>query len=515
MCNARPPVAAFLALWFTAIWAGAGCRRAPAPETTDQAAERRRVHVERETWNACYLQGAKVGYERTTFGSIERDGRRLIHIEGLVHLNVKRFEQTTQTEMRLTSVETPEGQLLEFASRVDAGTTPLGIRGRVVGDRLEVQTTSHGKTTTTSARWSREYGGYFATEQSLARRPMRPGERRQLMGLFAGMDQVAAIEMIARQFEPVKLLEGTYELLKIDATLRLPDGQTLDETVWADRTGEVWRRRSQAMNLEAFRVPKQVALDTSEAAAFDLGKDLSVPIGRAIASPHRTRRIRYRVRLEGGDPAGRLVSGYSQRVRSVDPHTAEVTVYAVRPGVAAGNLDAAEDRPSEDDLAANHLIQSDSAKIKAIAAETAADEQDPWRVALALERRTRALITKHDYSQAFASAAEVVENGVGDCTEHAVLLAALARARGIPARAAIGLVYFEPDGKPQFAYHMWVEVYLGEHWIPLDATLAQGGIGAAHLKLAHGSLKGASALSSFLPVAQVAGRLKIEVEEVE
>jgi hypothetical protein len=40
--------------------------------------------------------------------------------------------------------------------------------------------------------------------------------------------------------------------------------------------------------------------------------------------------------------------------------------------------------------------------------------------------------------------------------------------------------------------------------------LGLGGIGAGHLKLATSSLKEATAFSSFLPVAQVLGKLKIE-----
>ena len=240
-----------------------------------------------------------------------------------------------------------------------------------------------------------------------------------------------------------------------------------------------------------------------------------MPVDRALPSPHATKRIRYRLQLEGGDPAAAFVSGYSQRVRSLDPHTAEVTVYAVRPDTAAANPDAVDDPPTEDDRAPNNLIQSDNSKIVAVAAEAVGDEKDPWRVALALESRVKKLITKKDYTQAFASAADVVQSNAGDCTEHAVLLAALARARGVPARVAIGLVYVEQEGKSQFAYHMWNELCIGKHWSPMDSTLAQGGIGAAHLKIARSTLKGASAFSSFLPVAHVAGRLKIVIEEVE
>jgi transglutaminase-like putative cysteine protease len=147
----------------------------------------------------------------------------------------------------------------------------------------------------------------------------------------------------------------------------------------------------------------------------------------------------------------------------------------------------------------------------AAARKAAGDLKDPWQVAVALERATRDLITKPDYSQGFASAAEVIESGAGDCTEHAVLLAALARARGIPARVAIGLVYVDR----QFLYHMWSEVFVDGRWIPLDGTLARGGIGAAHLKLSHSNLQGASAFSAMLPVAQVAGRLRIEILDVE
>ena len=49
----------------------------------------------------------------------------------------------------------------------------------------------------------------------------------------------------------------------------------------------------------------------------------------------------------------------------------------------------------------------------------------------------------------------------------------------------------------------------------MDSTLGQGGIGAAHVKLAHSDLAGVSAFSSFSPVAQVAGQLRVEVVGAE
>jgi hypothetical protein len=75
----------------------------------------------------------------------------------------------------------------------------------------------------------------------------------------------------------------------------------------------------------------------------------------------------------------------------------------------------------------------------------------------------------------------------------------------------LGLVYSE--GK--FLYHAWSEVFIDGHWIALDGTRGRGGIDAAYLKLGHSNLQGASALASLLPVARVAGRLKIEILDVE
>merc|ERR1712216_24526 len=49
-------------------------------------------------------------------------------------------------------------------------------------------------------------------------------------------------------------------------------------------------------------------------------------------------------------------------------------------------------------------------------------------------------------STAYASASETARTGSGDCTEHAVLLAALLRARMIPSRVCHGLVYVEQGG---------------------------------------------------------------------
>ena len=86
----------------------------------------------------------------------------------------------------------------------------------------------------------------------------------------------------------------------------------------------------------------------------------------------------------------------------------------------------------------------------------------------------------------------------------------MARAQGIPARIAVGLVYIHGA----FYYHAWPEVYIAESsarglWLPVDPTLNQFPADATHLRLTRGGLEKQAAI---LPLI---GRLAIDVTDVE
>lgn len=471
---------------------------------------------DRDVWDLCTIQGSKVGYTHTQVSRAVVDGRTLVKIQVDSRLAIVRFGASTELGSELTSFETPDGRLVEFVEIRRLGPTPVRAEGRVEGGRLVVKQTSAGKTHPVSLPWSNLDGGYQAIEFSLAARPMKPGETRCLRTLVAGFDQIATVRLVAREVEPTPLLRGTYQLLRIDNTTWLA-GQPLEGALWANQKGEILKTRMNVLQQETFRCSRAEAMDETGLGKIDLGLDTVVPVERAIPDPHATRRIRYRVTLADGDPTAALVAGGSQQVKSLRPDTAEVTVVAVRPGQPAQLVTPPADRPTPDDVRPNSLVQSDDPGVRAMAAEAAEGATDAWAKAVALERYVHRAVRTKSLSHALASAAEVAQTREGDCTEHAVLLAAMARAVDLPARVAIGLVYFDREEEPRhaFGYHMWTEIHVGDRWIPMDATLGLGGIGAAHLKLAHGNLKDANVLGSFLPVVNVLGRIKIEVLEVE
>lgn len=478
--------------------------------------------TEREIWEVAMMQGSRVGYSRTVIRRLNENGQGRVLIEGAMHLAIRRFGTPMTMEIRFASIETADGALLGCESVISQAAATVVTKGRVADGNLELQTTTAGKTTRTTIPWSSEIGGFYAVQQSLLRKPMEPGERRTVRALEPGTTSISTTDLVARDRETVDLLGTQSELLRIDTTTTL-ENQTIRGNLWVDRDGEIWKTRTDMLDLQQIRVAKEEALRAAEPGQLDFAWNTAIPVDRALERPHATRRVRYRVRLEGGNPAEVFASGPSQQVRSIDAQTAEITVVALRPdrsnaaglsggdGKGAAGSGQSADLPTAEDREPNNWIQSDDAAIVVAANEAAGKIDDPWQAALALERCARERIRRPGFSQAFDTAADVMRSGEGDCTEHAVLLAALARARGIPARVAIGLIY----SKQSFLYHMWSELYIHGQWIPMDATLAQGGIGAAHLKLTHSNLAGASALTCFLPVAQVIGRLRIEIIEVE
>jgi hypothetical protein len=112
----------------------------------------------------------------------------------------------------------------------------------------------------------------------------------------------------------------------------------------------------------------------------------------------------------------------------------------------------------------------------------------------------------------YATASEAFASREGDCTEFAVLLAAAARARGIPTRVVAGLAYDSRflGRSHAFVPHMWVQAWTGERWRSYDAAL--GRFDAGHIALAVGDgrpqeMRGVTPLISGLHIAEAAGVL--------
>ena len=253
--------------------------------------------------------------------------------------------------------------------------------------------------------------------------------------------------------------------------------------------------RESAGRAQSLAVPGRVQTDLLAASAV-------VPeLPRRLDEPRDVRRMRLEV--SGATLAGPDLQGAGQSV--VGSVVELVDARRLAPG-PRGDEDLGRY------LTPEPLIESDDPEIVA-EAERALRGVDGVRArAERLTRHVNAILEKKP-TVSLPSAREVLRTRVGDCNEHTALYVAMARAVGIPARIAVGLVYVR-GLQGAFYYHAWPEVYIAEEparglWLPVDPTLNEFPADATHLRLARGGL---DRQTSILPLI---GRLRLNVIDLE
>ncbi len=507
-----------------------GCQK-PPPAATESSPggaieSRDGDPLEHEIWYTISAQGKRLGFEHVRRRpDPTRDGSWVF--ESRQQISLSRDGDVALQAVELTSWESPSGELQRFEVAYDSGGERTVTSGRAVDGTLRLQTTMGQRTDTLNLAWPKDSLGLSAPLPIFFGRTPAPGQSGEYQTLAPVINQIVTAAWKAGASERVEFADGARSLLRVDVTLTLPSaaGLQLRQSLWLDPRGRPLRLVDHQTGLTWLEADRSAALAPPESAELDLNEWVSVPLdGDTPADPHACRRIRYRVSLGHGDPLDFFRSTSTQTIQTIDQHTAELHVSEsrLRPrgakATSAPNSVAAQppanettSPPTPADLSASALIQCDDDRIRQMAETAAGDLPNELAVAEALEQFVHGHIRNKSYGKAFQSAAEVAVSREGDCTEHAVLLAALCRSRKIPARVVTGIVYH----RNAFAYHMWNEAWIEGAWRPLDATLANGGIGPAHLSFKASPLEGADALAELLPVMGVMGDLKIKVLDAD
>lgn len=211
----------------------------------------------------------------------------------------------------------------------------------------------------------------------------------------------------------------------------------------------------------------------SNVAGFDMIAD-AVEVDRPIGEPSTIRELKLRVALPG---TLRLRDAPNQELERRPDGSLDVDLFS-RPGLPV--------LPSERRaaLAVTATIDAGDPAVAELAREITAGESDPARRVDRLVEWTFKNLDK-DLSTNLTTASQVLAHRQGDCTEHALLFVALARAAGIPAREVSGLVYMG-DAIQRFGWHAWAEVDLGGRWVQVDPSWGETLANATHLTLGVG-----------------------------
>ena len=289
------------------------------------------------------------------------------------------------------------------------------------------------------------------------------------------------------------VVEGRETVDGIDTLRVVEEQQGLRAHVWLDGDGRAVREEAM-LGLVLRAEPHETALrDLDTDAPLEVTSATRIPLhGGTIASPRATAALTL------------LVSGPAARQVPDDPPRQRMdagVLHIVREPAPVPGASAAPP-PEAGDLLPSPFIESDDPAIVARARAIAGEEEDPVRRAERILAWIETSMTPEP-SATVPSAREVLRVLRGDCNEHAVLLTALARAAGVPARMVAGAVY--QDGA--FLYHAWNELWLGGRWVSADAVFHQMPVDATHVKLIEGGPE------RHLGLATVVGRLSFTTAE--
>jgi hypothetical protein len=326
----------------------------------------------------------------------------------------------------------------------------------------------------------------------LARRAPQDGERFTA-SVFSPMTMKSEpLTIVVEGRELVAGLDGPVEALRVRE-----EHQGLSAKAWLAGDGSALREEA-TLGFTLVREPPEVAVTGAETSApIDLVVANRIPLHGEIGDPRSLRRLALRV---DGEAAARIPADPPRQTVAGDRLLIELESVPTPAGPGLPPP-GAESGALAELLAPAPFIESDDPAIRRMAGAIVGAEKDGRAAA----RRLLDWIGKNMKQQpslTVPSAREVLASLRGDCNEHAVLLAALARAAGIPARVVAGAVYGE-DG---FYYHAWNELWLGG-WVSADAVFGQMPADATHVKLLEGGPE------RHLALAELIGKLEFTALE--
>jgi transglutaminase-like putative cysteine protease len=481
-----------------------------------------------DSWEAAYLTSGKAGYFRTNVVEIDRDGQKVLRSTFEMNLTLKRFRDTINLRAQVGSEETPDGKVTAVFMRHYLGKQQqLAIVGKVVGKRLHL--THVGRGPLKSAPWDDRVISLYRQRLLFQERKVKPGDSFDFLSFEPTINLVVKNRVRVKDYEEVTVPgRGKQRLLKVEIKpdeIRIdkPDGsvdrfQGPTLYAWLDKNRMPARTQTDMPGLGTITTyrstGKQAKTAGNLATITDLGISQMVLLAQRIRRPLDAKVAVYRITLKGDKDA---VSAFRRDARQTvlrsKGDTFDMRVTASR-GPVRKKGEQAEEIVGAEYLKSCYFINSEDREVRRLARQAVGREKDPWKKALRIERWVHGHM-KVTFDEEMATADHVARTLEGDCTEHAMLAAAMCRAEGVPSRTALGMIYADTGKGPAMVFHMWTEVWIEGQWVPIDATLGRGYVGADHLKVSDQSWHDTRTLTPLLPFLRVVGKVAIEVVSVK
>jgi hypothetical protein len=427
-----------------------------------------------DQWFTVLLDGRKIG----AFESRRVvDGTHVVTTQTL-DLVLDRAGVRVALSSSEASTETSDGRPLAFRSVSKLSGTESVVEGRVHNDTIQISARSAGgKAEQRRMPWPK--GALLPEGLRLAglKAGLVPGTRFHALSFQPSSLDAAEMSSVVKAEEDVDLPGGRKRLSSVEQAIAFP-GAPMQTRAWLDQDQTVYKMTMPIMGVELTMLACDRACANAPNQESDVFERTLMDSPRSLQTSELAGTMRYTLApREKGTLLTLPQTDEQQVVRKGDD--IEVTINSV------ASADT-ESKPDKDDFAPNDWLQSKAPEIIGLARHAAGSNTQPRDQMLRIETFVRGFIRNKNLGVGYASALEVARNPEGDCTEHAVLVAALGRAIGIATRVVDGLAYAPGfAGKDQvFVPHAWAQAWIDGRWQSFDAALQ--GFDAGHIALSIG-----------------------------
>ena len=464
-------------------------------------------------WYVVEIGGQRAGWMRTVQTTTIDEISTLSESS----MRIGRGETDMELATETTFVETPDGTPKSIVSKQVMSKTPVENEW-VFGKDGIVQTTTQGKKVTVKTLPT--FDEAWLTLAASERYVKAQGAKGEKAVSFKTIDPSLGLRLIKVTHtdegrETLTIQGEAMDLRKASITMEQLPGVVTTE--YTNDDGDMIKTITHMGPISIEMTQSTQAEATKDFAPPELMVRTFVTPDRAIVGPRKVATARYRLSIDEGEMPELPITG-SQSVRRDG-----VTASIISVDTSFPNGVAPDESSNAAWLATSAMTDLTDEKLKDLHERAVKNAKDSRRErAEAMRRFVHEYIRRKSLGVGFATASEIARDREGDCSEHAVLLAALLRIDGIPARAACGLIYAAAfaGAKSIFGYHMWAQALLDvdgtKRWVDLDATLpGETSYDATHNTLGLSSLNDSDVTESLVNLVPLLGRVKIVVESTE
>jgi hypothetical protein len=426
-----------------------------------------------QQWFSVMLDGRKIGsFENRRSVA---DSKVTTHQE--LSIEFDRAGTSILMQSAETTVESLAGEPLSFKTHSVMSGSESTVMGEIHGERLRVRMRIAGEWQEREIEWPE--GALLAEGLRLSSRkmPLKPGSQYQQLSFQpSGMEAVLVNSTIGA-LESVTLPAGRKKLHRVEQIFNF-NGAPIRNTAWVDDQHEIHKLSMPVLGVELVLMECDRACATAPNQSSNIFDRTLMRSSRALSHTDREKTLRYTLRARDREP---LLPVPSTSEQKVSKRGRELIIEVRRePDDAFG------DAPEPADYATTDWLQSDAPEVIELAQRATRTTGNDFQRMQTLENFVSQFINDKNLSVGYASALEVARKPEGDCTEHAVLLAALGRSLGIATRVVYGLAYASEFGGSHhvFVPHAWVQAWVKGRWQSFDAAL--GGFDSGHIAFSTG-----------------------------